>query len=172
MPTTIWEIIAGTPWWVFGLFIYLSYAGFLATKPQIVPLKTLFIIPVIFVFMSIISMFTVLHITLNNLGLWCAAGLTGCALGWLQFRAMKVKAIRNEAKLYMPGSWLLLVIVLILFACRYYINYEVALDPAFLSQSKYTSYIYIIFGLFTGLFAGRLLFARRVLKAGPYFNKT
>lgn len=168
MPTTVWDIIANTPWWVFGLFIYLSYVGFLATKPRTVPLNSLLILPIVFVIMSIISMFTVLHFMLNNAGIWLAGGVIGMLLGWLQFRAMKVQAVRDQSALYMPGSWILLALVMLIFACRYYINYEAALDPNFLSDIKHTHYIYGLFGLFTGLFAGRLLYARRVLKVGPY----
>lgn len=45
----IFQAIIGTPFWVWGVFIYILFVGLKAVRTQIISLSRLFIVPVILV---------------------------------------------------------------------------------------------------------------------------
>lgn len=168
MTISIWEKIAETPWWIYVLYISLIYIGFLGTKARIIPIKQLFILPGMFLILSFCSMY-LMHLTLFALMCWIATIVLGMGLGWLQFRIFKIKAVKDEAKLYVPGTWSLLVIILIIFATKYYYGYELETNPQQLLSPKFAAILALIYGFFTGLSIGRASYAMRCLKVGPYY---
>jgi hypothetical protein len=165
MNNSIWEIIANTPWWVFVLLVYLIRVGLGATRSRIVPVRRLLILPTIFIALSFVSMYNNMQLTFDHVLIWSAAFMIGSCLGWLQFKALKIKAVKNRASLYVPGTWSLLVIIIILFCVKYYYGYQNAIDPTKLQSNIW---LFFAYGLFTGLFAGRVGYAVRCIKAGPY----
>jgi hypothetical protein len=164
---SIWQIVAGTPWWVYVLFIYLMRLGFYATKSHIIPVKKIFIMPMIFLVLSIVSMFG-MALNAFNLSIWVASILVGAVLGWLQYKALRIKAVKNKASLYVPGTWSLLIIITLIFSIKYYFGYTISIDPNVLMQPQYTAWILGLYGLFSGLFIGRLTYALRCIKVGPF----
>lgn len=168
MNQSIWEIAANTPWWVYPFFFYLMHVGYRASKPRIVPIRQIFILPFIFVPLSLSVFFIHSLATFQNIAIWFGACLVGTIAGWLQFNALKIKAIKNEAKLYVPGTWSLMVIILIIFAVKYYFGFEFSTNPDALLQSQYISAFLFLYGFFAGLFIGRLAYSMRCIKIGPY----
>ena len=169
MTDSIWEAIANTPWWVFVLFIFLVRIGLLARKPHIISMKQLLILPIMFFALSLVAIFNLKFQTINLL-LWAGAILFGIVLGWLHFRLLKISAIKEKAMLYVPGSWNVLIIILTLFALKYYYNYEIALNSQMLNNPKIIMVLMLSYGLFTGLFIGRITYAFRCLRTGPYLS--
>lgn len=168
MPNSFWEMVANTPWWVYLIFTYLIYISFLATKPRVISFRQLLILPSIFITLSIISLSTILQIDAYNIFLWSSALFLGIPLGWLQFFLQKIKAIKNESKLYIPGTWSLFFFCLFIFAAKYYYSFELAIDPKSIASSPYAPYILLLYGLFTGLFIGKLFYSLQCYKSGPY----
>ncbi len=167
MTNSIWEIIADTPWWVYVVFFALMQAGFTATKPRIISIKQLYLLPILFLLFSFIALARI-QLDLTNFFLWLGAIMFGTGLGWLQFRALKIKAIKNEAKLYIPGTWSVMVIILIAFTLKYYYGYQLAIDTRLILSPKFAGWLSLAYGLFTGLFVGRITYAHRCLKTGPF----
>ena len=163
-----WETIANTPWWLYVFFIYLSWMAYLATKPRLVPVKSIFIFPVFFITLSIISLYLSARWNLLYISIWAAALVTGTLLGWLQFRLLKIKAVKNKSLLYMPGTWSLLVIIFTLFIAKFYFGFDGAIHPNQLSNPHFIRWIFLLYGIFTGLFIGRITYAVRCLKKGPF----
>lgn len=171
MNNSIWEVIAETPWWFYLLFIYLLNIARLLSRTRIMPIKNLIIFPAIFFALSLIGIFFMIKLNVQNILIYFEMLLLGSFLGWLHFRLQKIKALKNEAKLVIPGSWTLAVIVIILFATRFYFRYELLqINPDILRQPEYASYFMLFYGLITGLFLGRLAFAIHCYKRGPYFS--
>lgn len=170
MTNSVWEIAANTPWWVYLLFIYLVRMGFLARKPRTVPVRMLFILPSILIVFSIFSLYHIVQLNAANLLIWLGAIFLGIGIGWLQYYSLRIKAVRNEEKLYVPGTWGLLIIVLVIFAIKFYFGYELTIDPSLFLQAKYSFWLLSVYGFFTGLFLGRLIYALRCIKSGPYLN--
>jgi len=170
MTNSIWNILAETPWWVYVLFIYLIRLGIKATKPQTVPLKNLLLLPLAFFTLSCLSIYFSLKITALHIALWSLALLVGSFLGFLQGRLLKIKAIKHESQLHFPGSWSLLIMLLIIFASKYYLGHETAIDPAILTQPSSAAAMFALYGLMTGLFFGRVGYAIKCIKVGPYLS--
>ncbi|TAK73019.1 MAG: hypothetical protein EPO11_09310 [Gammaproteobacteria bacterium] len=168
MTNSIWESIADTPWWVYLVFIILIRMGYAATKGRVVHIRSFLVLPVIFIFTSLLNFFVNISFTPTNIALWLGTTLIGIAVGCIQFQLMKIKAVPNENKLYLPGTWGLLILLMLLFAARYYTGYEIALDPTILQQPKWMMGMFLLYGLLTGLFIGRAFCAVRRLKRGPY----
>lgn len=80
----ITQTLMQTPWWVYVLLVYLTIAGVKASKPQVIPLKKLFIIPAVFTFMSIHTLLTSVALNYFNVTSWVIAILIGGGLGWWQ----------------------------------------------------------------------------------------
>ena len=166
MSDSIWVKIAETPWWVYVIWIYLFYVSFLTTKPRIIPLQKLFLIPSLFLSISIVCMILILPFTLTNIFVLLGMLVLGVLLGWLQFRIMKIQAIKEGANLYIPGTWSGCIIILSLLFIKYYSGYQFELDPNLLLQPKFASIILAFSGLCAGLFLGRVAYSLRCLKVG------
>lgn len=171
MTISIWERIADTPWWVYALFVYVAMVCFIATKPHTVTLKSLYITSAIFIPISIISICLVLPFSFYNMLIWAIATLAGAALGWLQFKVMKIKAIKQESKLHIPGTWSIFLLAGLVLVANYYYGDTIKLDLSLLLLPKYTPYVLAIYGVLSGLFIGKIIYSRRCIKSGPYFSQ-
>ena len=169
MNDSIWQAIANIPWWIYATFIYLIRLGLLASKPRVVPIQNLFILPSFFVLLSLVCIYTSKELSFFTLSIWLSTLLLGALLGWFQFRMFKIKAIKEEAKLYLPGTWSLLILILISIALKFYfINSANTFDAHVLTQPKFAGWLFSLYGFFTGLFLGRFFYSWRCLKVGPF----
>ena len=168
MTNSIWEIVADTPWWVYVLFAFLVRVGLQATKARVISARKLLTIPLIFISLSFFNMYSNTELTIDHVAIWMSALCAGGLLGWLQYKALKIQAVKNTTSLYMPGTWSLLVIILTMFTIRYYIGYQNAVSPQLFAEPK--TWIIFLYGIFTGLFAGRSFYALRCIKTGPYVS--
>ncbi len=165
---TIWEIIANIPWWVYALFFYIFYISVRAIKPRIVTVKNLIILPSIFIIFSIAGFYASGYFTFIHFLLAVGAGCVGYLLGWWYFRWMKVKAIQYQSKLQLPGTWSVLVMVLVFFLLSYFLGDILTPTAQSIKQPHYIKWLFIIYGVLIGFFIGRLAYALRCLKRGPY----
>lgn len=170
MQTSIWENIADTPWWFFLAVLGLIWMAWLATKPKTVAVKSLFLIPVIYIPLSLASIFLSFPITPASVFIWIGATMAGTVLGWLHFRVLRIKAIQNESRLYIPGTWTLFILLLLIAVSKYYYGYSFIIDPQYFIQAKYATIIVALYGLFAGLFIGKVIYSLRCVKYGPYLS--
>lgn len=165
------QTIANTPWWVYVLFVFLIRVGFSAMKSRIVPFRTLFILPSIFLVLSVMSLYSYLFFNPKHIAIWMGAILLGSLLGWLQFKVQNIKAVKNTAKIMLPGTSSILIMMICLFIARYYFSFQLSVDPNLFTQENYLVKALFIYGLFTGLFLGRAMYAIRCLRSGPYITE-
>jgi len=171
MGDSIWQAIAITPWWFYLILYYILTLCIRASKPHIASFRYIVLIPGFFICLLLVSLPIIVSFTLQNFLIWLGTALFGILLGWLQFRLRKVKAIKNETKFYLPGSWSLLVlIILVIIAKYYYFGYQILIDPHILKQPKFAPFLLAAGGILTGLFIGRLIYLLRCLKFGPYLS--
>lgn len=172
MNPSFWEAIANTPWWVYALLIYLIRLGLLATKPRIVTLNKLSLLPTIFVFFSLFTMYSTAQLNFTNFSFWVLALLLGGLFGWLHFVALKIRAIENQSKIHLPGTWSFLFFILVIFSAQYYLHYESNIDPTFFTRPHILNWLFVGYGFLSGLFLGRILYALRCIKSGPFLRNT
>jgi len=168
MTNTIWDKIADTPWWYFLAFAFLVHASFLATKPRVIHVRSIFLSPIIPITLSIFSIHHFIPMTTQNIAAWLDALVLGVALGWLQFYISNIQAILHQPKIYIPGTWQLFIIVMAAFSAKIYYGFTIGFDPNILSDPDYAPIFMFAYGLITGLFCGRLTYSVQCIKSGPY----
>ena len=163
-----WQIIATTPWWAYLLLMYIVNIGFAARRPRYLHYNQLIIAPSVLTTLFLLTFYHLLPWQLVYLAVWGAMIPLGAVLGWLQYKHLKIKAIRHTAKLYIPGTWSVLIIMVLLFSLKYYLGLKISFDATTLQQPKYIWSLVTAYGLFTGLFLGRAFYAQRCLQMGPF----
>lgn len=152
----IWQIAIHTPWWVYVLLGYLIAVGVKASKVRIIPFWKVFVLPTIFLFMSIQTLATMETIDYLNTSSWIAAMLVGSLLGWWQVKCLDIKIDKKHSLIQIPGSWDTLLLILIIFIAKYYFGYEQATNPVLAVQLNFKVSMLVLSGVCTGLFLGRL----------------
>ncbi len=161
----MFEILGGTPWWVYLLFFLLVGIGFKARKPQVMSLKKVFILPLAFTAWSLYSVFTSSNVFFY-IFIWLPFLVAGGVFGWFLYRNIKIRADRKKQLIEIPGSWGTLALILIIFATKYTFGYLYSEYP----HTRKDVFVYgldmITSGAITGMFAGRaLLFVRKFLRS-------
>jgi len=170
MTITIWDIIADTPWWVYVLIIFFIRIAYLATKPQLVSIKKMFALPLSMLVISTILLATQFPIHWLDVSIFVLALLLGSLLGWLHFRIKKVKAIMNQAILYVPGSWNIFILLIAIIVIRF--NWNNSLSKETFMQPNGILVISLLLGSSMGLMLGRLYYSLKCLKSGPFLEHT
>ena len=142
------EIIKGTPFWVYILLALLIYKGSMAIKGKMMNLKKLFIMPVVFVFLMGQKM------SANPTAYLCFL-VVGCFVGWLIYKNVRIKADKIKKLIFVPGSYIPLIIIIIAFFKGYYIGYETAVHPELVKTFWFAFRVAAVSGIFSGLFIGR-----------------
>ena len=153
---TIWSAALGTPWWVYALLFYLIFIGLKASKPHVVSLPQLFILPLIFSALSLSSL-TELHLSMVSIGSWGITLVMGILLGWTLIKRLNLRVDKEQRVMELPGTWSPLLIILTIFASKYYIGYQLNVNPALLENGAFLVGTMGISGFCLGLLLGRLL---------------
>ncbi len=149
------KILSETPWWVFLLFLCLVIFGLKSLQPRTVSLKRLLVLPVIFTVWNIVWLADRVHEQYHLLIFWIGGMIIGSLLGWLSVRAWEVYVDRRLELITLPGTSSTLILILLIFAVRYFFNYSYAVHPH--SAPHYYIADASISGLVTGIFIGRSL---------------
>ena len=151
------EILKGTPWWVYALFCYLMVLGLKASKPGIIPFKKLFILPIFFTLWSFYTLITRFQITMLTSIIWSFSILAGYYLGWYVHRSKPIQADKLKRLIAVPGSWAPLLSFLVIFSSKYFFGYTFAIHPEAKSSILYYGPCIALSGIITGFFIGKLL---------------
>lgn len=163
---TIIVALKGTPWWVYVLFVYLVIIGFLAAKTRIISIWRLFIIPIVFTVLSLETLLTAVKPDFFAVSSWLIAIIIGTLLGMWQVSHWRIQTDRKHFLVRVPGNWSTLILILIIFATKYYFSYKLAIDPHLIDQTWFEFNMLAVSGLCTGLFIGRLVYFIYRMKTG------
>lgn len=169
MNTVNWQAIAATPWWVFlyvGFIIWLAYS---VSKPRIISLKQLYLLSLFFCALTALAVCPMYKsLALTDSLIWLDAMILGTGLGYLQLQFQQAKAIPNTESIYHPGTWLFFVLILAGLGAKFYFDLDINFTPQDFINPKNLFYILFAYGLFTGIYTGKLGYALRSTKQGPF----
>jgi len=151
-----WHLLSETPWYIYVLFFFLINRGIKSSRTQIVSLKKLFVLPILFTTLSVHTLVTSVSFNYVNLASLLIPLLLAAGLGWWQVTRYSIEVDKEKWLIKVPGNWSTLVIILIVFASKYYLNYQLAVHPQILGESGFASSLLAITGFCTGFFIGRL----------------
>lgn len=141
--------------WIGPLLAILFWVGYRRTKPTVTKVRTLLFFPIIILAMSIKRMS---GLSLNKVSLmaWAISIIVGGFLGWFLTRNRVVRADHDHGLICLPGSWVTLLSLLIIFSARYFFSSAFAAEPELRSDLAYVVSSMSLMGFFLGLFSGRV----------------
>lgn len=161
------QIIERTPAWVWALLAGLVALGIWQSLPRRLPARRALVMPLVFLTLSLLGLLTTF-----------AAALLLPLLAWLSGVAVAVFVARPlvrprgarwdaaHALFHVPGSWLPLVLILLLFGVKYAVGVALALQPVLARDAGFDIAVGLAYGLFSGLFLARASALWELRKAG------
>jgi hypothetical protein len=173
MQDTIWHTIAATHWWIFVLFFFCAWNCYIVTKPHRVSLNNLYMPAFSFIGMSALYLTMVMTLRgsqfdYNLMLTWCGMVLLGTTLSYLHYYALKVKAQPDAAIIVLPGSYLPMLYFIVAISVKLYFRIQINFHLAQLLNPEHYRVLATIYGCLSGLCLGRVVYAVRCIKRGPY----
>lgn len=152
MPSLL-SILAGTPWWVWVLFIYLLMIGVNSLYDRTVHVYRLGVMPTIFFVWSFYSLSSKPFIFFL---LWMAFCFVGILINARSFSRLPI-SINKSGLVRIPGSLTPLILSLLFFALKYFLGVSYALNPMLKFNVLVTSFDVGLSGFIAGIAWGRFL---------------
>ncbi len=154
-PVEILSILRHTPPWVWLLLAGLAAYGWFLGRPQRMTRARLLVLPLILLVISILGMLRDPAASglsaLAFFGAYAAALALGAVARW-------PRGVRREGASYaVPGSWVLLLVILALFGTKYTLAVASAMQLPWAQRPATAIVAAGIFGLATGLLGARAL---------------
>lgn len=160
---TFIDILSGTPWWVWVIFIELLIVGINALRSREVSLLQLIIIPITLAAWALYSFYKSYTFFLPASAAWLIALIIGRMLGYRYFSSNITIHKKNHA-VSLPGSWITLALLMAFFVVKYYIGFAYAIDPMQKFNPAFWMSDVITSGLILGTFIGRLAYIMQEFK--------
>lgn len=112
------KIISNIPLFVWPLFAVLLLGGIKARKVSLVPLRTLLLVPLIFLGWSFSSFFGK-YTEFSAVFFWVLSLGAGFLIGFLCMQRLKLKFEREKKMIEMPGSWIPLILSMSIFSAKF-----------------------------------------------------
>lgn len=151
------QIITNTPVWVWFLLAFLVYRGFVASVDRVTSLRAAFLIPAVMVALSIQGIATTFGSSDWAAPVWLAALAIGAVATWSLVDPGRMSADPVNRTIRQPGSWVPLMLMMGIFATKYAVGVTLAMHPELKQQAGFVMGICAVYGVFNGIFVGRLL---------------
>lgn len=153
----LFDILKGTPLWVWAVFIYLLIMGFQASKKRTILIARLPISPCIFIVWSLSSMHSKYGLNSLSLSLWLITCILGILLGFYVLQKETITINRENSSVQLSGSYIPLILAISFFAIKYIIGATYALQPAFKINPLFFGTDIVVSGVISGVSWGRLI---------------
>lgn len=159
------QILTHTPLYVWAILAFLVWRGVTEMRDRELAPQRLFILPLVMLALSFQDIAVRLGAGVAVLTVWSV----GCALaGLLTWRMARpfIMAAREPGRVRVRGSRLPLVLMMTIFAVKYATGVALAVQPQLAQQVAPALAIGALYGIFNGVFLGRLARDTAALRAG------
>lgn len=153
----ILQILTRTPLWVWGLLAALLMLGLWQRRERRVSRAQLLALPLALLALGLWSMAPGFVAQPAAAVLWLGAVAAASALGLRLPRPAAARWLADEARLFLPGSWLPLLLMVAIFSLRYAAGVGHGLHPEWRNMATVQLPLALVFGALSGLFLGRAL---------------
>ena len=153
----IFEILAHTPKWVFGLLIFLVILGLQQAKDRTVRKYLILPLPIGMIFLSYFGVSSSFGLSLTPIGLWFLSLVGVAFLVTKYFPAKGVEFNSETDKFNITGSWIPFLLMMAIFFIKYLVGVLDALQPTIVSNPVFVIACSLIYGAFSGIFVARAL---------------
>ncbi len=159
------QIISNTPKWVFVLFFVLLALGISQMRTQLKSRKRVLILPLVLLILSIAGVISAFGVSAMPIAAWVVgyialAGLMGKGL------ATTGSSFNSDTKKFtVAGSAIPLILMMGIFCLKYFVGASTALKASFTSDAAFPVVVSLLYGIFSGAFAGRALRLLKLVKS-------
>jgi hypothetical protein len=152
----IQQIISHTPTYVWALLAFLLYRGFLASRDRESTLLKLSIVPLVMLGLSLSGISG--HGVLGEgvWGVWAVGLLAGAAITLKVQQGTDIAVNRAAGTVFQRGSWTPLALMMAIFVTKYMVAIVSAMHPEAARQTMFAVSVTTLYGMFNGVFFGRL----------------
>jgi len=151
----IQQIISHTPVYVWALLAFLIYRGWLASQDRETSLLKVAVIPLVMLGLAVSSISTAGPLGESVWAIWALGAAASAAMIWtLSTRDIIVN--RAAGTLQQRGSWMPLCLMVAIFVTKYTVAVLSAMHPEMAHSLPFAASITLLYGVFNGLFLGRL----------------
>lgn len=165
---TPWQIVAGTPIWVWALGAFLLYIGIRALRPSTAPLWRVAILPTVFFVWGLYNLLTIYGVSVGRALPWAAALVCGIAAGLLIAGRQPIRADRTRHLIRTSGGPLTLALILLIFSAKYVFGVLHAIGPGLFAELRYWLTELALSGVLAGMFIGRSAGLWRQYRTAPH----
>ena len=166
-PEAVVEIVRRTPVWVGLLLVALIVLGVSSVRSRDVSIGRLVLLPLVMIGLAawgVQSAFGAGGHLAELLGLWAACGALLLAFGTRLAPPAGARFDAATRRVHLPGSWVPLLLILMVFLMKYGIGVQLAIEPALAQSSGFALAVTALYGLLSGLFAARALRVLRLVR--------
>ena len=153
----ILQILLHTPLWVWALLAALLALGLSQRRDRRVRRVQLLALPLSLLALGLWSMAPGFVAQPVAAVLWLSAIAAATLLGLRLPRPAAARWLADEARLFLPGSWLPLVLIVTIFSLRYAAGVGQGLHPEWRAMASVQWPLALVFGALSGIFLGRAL---------------
>jgi hypothetical protein len=151
------QIVIHTPVWVWFLLAFLLYRGFIASLDREVAFRKTFIIPVVMLVLAMQGIVSGFGASLFAAPVWLAFLAMGSMLAWLMVDPSGMQVYPDRGTIRLRGSWIPMMLMMGIFLTKYVVGVTLAMHPELRQDPVFTATICALYGLFSGIFIGKLL---------------
>jgi hypothetical protein len=165
----IQQIISHTPTYVWALLAFLIYRGVLASQDREISLQKLAIIPAVMLALSLSSIDQHGILGEGVWAVWMVGVVVSVAITWQLGKGRDIAVNRSAGTVLQRGSWMPLALMIAIFCTKYMVAIVSAMHPEVHTQAMFVVSVTALYGLFNGIFIGRLLryVAAYLRQSGP-----
>jgi hypothetical protein len=161
------QILLHTPSWVWLALAAALWRGYVLTRPRQLARSRLALLPALFATLSVVGVVSSFGVQAGALLCW-AGGLALSAYETQRRGAPAGAAYIAQRRSYdLPGSWVPLLLVLLIFGVKYTIGVQLALHPALRGNDVLALIASAVYGALSGVFIGRALGLWQLQRRAP-----
>lgn len=151
----IQQIISHTPLYVWALLAFLMYRGWLASKDRETSLLKVALIPLVMLGLAVSGIRGGGPLGQMVWAVWAVGAAVSGSLIWT-LSTREVRVDRAAGTILQRGSWMPLGLMMAIFATKYSVAVLSAIRPELAHNLLFGTSITLLYGVFNGLFLGRL----------------
>jgi uncharacterized membrane protein len=160
----LWLLVSGilsrTPVWVWGLLLGLIALGLMQARTRELTYKRVLIIPIVMLVLSLLGAVSTAGGSFATVGLWLM-GYASVAFALSRPTLPNSSYNPSTQRFIVTGSYWPLMVMLAIFVTKFAIGIATAMGAAWMRSAAFPVAIALLYGGFSGFFAGRAL---RLLK--------
>ncbi len=125
-----------------------EFLGYTQTKDRKVKLKRIFILPTAMILLSLFGVFSAFGIMITPLGLWFIGGFIFLFIGLKLSFPKNIKYNESEDVFYISGSWMPMVLILIIFFIKYFVGVAIARELSIINELGFIITVSSLSGIF------------------------